>query len=137
MVKSFKKYLNEARLGAPKVTSLNLSLENTGFPYLDNNYEQSYFEVSQDMINAMIKGVKKQSDSQWADAMGETVEEARKEKESYLKILYEWQECKAYEVFCRTNIAYVGSQTDKTKGFDHYHYIDILKQYIRDFGGKQ
>ena len=87
MVKTFKQFLKEStkqqlvESTLPKETSLNLSLDETGYKYLDDNYEQSYFEVSLDMIKSMIKSVKSQSDRDWASAMGETEKEAHEERQ--------------------------------------------------------
>lgn len=118
----------------PKETSLNLSLDETGYKYLDDNYEQSYFEVSLDMIKAMIKSVKSQSDRDWASVMDETEKEAHEEKEWYLKILNEWLKCKQQEEALLQNIYSLISMKDGY--FKHDEFVKNLKIYLKEFGNK-
>lgn len=140
MVKTFKQFLKESakqqlvESTLPKETSLNLSLDETGYKYLDDNYEQSYFEVSQDMIKAMIKSVKSQSDRDWASAMGETEKEAHEEKEWYLKVLNEWLKCKQQEEDLLQNIYSLINMKDGY--FNHDEFVKSLKIYLKEFGNK-
>ena len=125
-----KEQLNEAWL--PKETSLNLSLGETGYDYLDNNYEQSYFEVSSDMIKAMIKAVKSQSDRDWLYNSGcENEKEAKEEKEWYIKTLNEWLKFKYEEEALLQEIDMLIDLEDGY--FNHKEFIKAIKQYLKNF----
>ena len=130
-LKEEKQSLNEAWL--PKETVLFLSLNGTGYSYLDKNHEQSYFEVSSDMIKAMIKAVKSQSDRDWADAMDVSEEEAREDKKFIFRVLDDWLKSKLQEEILLQSIVSIATM-EKDTHFDHEGFVKDLKMYLKNFG---
>lgn len=135
-MKTFKQFLSEEKQPLteamlPKETSVALSLDKTGYDYLDDNYEQSYFEVSSDMIRAMIKAVKSQSDRDWADVMGYSEKEAREEKEQIIKTLNEWLKFKHEEEALLQDMSMLIDMEDGY--FNHKEFVKTIKQYLKNF----
>ena len=126
-----KEQLNEAWL--PKETALALSFENTGNSYLDNNYEISFFEVTSEMIDLMIKKLKKEDPKEWVYNSGcENEKEAKEEIEWFIKTLNEWMKFKLEEESLLQDIS-IKIEMKGRNYFEHDEFVKDLKMYLKNF----